>query len=83
MWEPRRLTTLWAFTACYMDSFTFIIIISVGIAAGYGLEDRGVGVRVPVGARIICSPHHPDRFWEPSSRLSNRYRGLSRRGLKR
>jgi hypothetical protein len=26
MWEPRRLTTLWASTACYMDSFTFIFI---------------------------------------------------------
>jgi hypothetical protein len=24
MWEPRRLTTLWAFTACYRDSFTFL-----------------------------------------------------------
>jgi hypothetical protein len=23
MWELRRLTTLWAFTACYSDSFTF------------------------------------------------------------
>jgi hypothetical protein len=23
MWEPRRLTTVWAFTACYRDSFTF------------------------------------------------------------
>jgi hypothetical protein len=22
MWEPRRLTTLWALTACYRDSFT-------------------------------------------------------------
>jgi hypothetical protein len=22
MWEPRPLTTLWAFTACYRDSFT-------------------------------------------------------------
>jgi hypothetical protein len=22
MWEPRHLTTLWAFTACYRDSFT-------------------------------------------------------------
>jgi hypothetical protein len=22
MWEPRRLTTLWGFTACYRDSFT-------------------------------------------------------------
>jgi hypothetical protein len=24
MWEPRRLITVWAFTACYRDSFTFI-----------------------------------------------------------
>jgi hypothetical protein len=24
MWEPRRLTTLWAFTACYKDSVTFL-----------------------------------------------------------
>jgi hypothetical protein len=23
MWEPRRLTTIWASTACYRDSFTF------------------------------------------------------------
>jgi hypothetical protein len=23
MWDPRRLTTLWAFTACYRDRFTF------------------------------------------------------------
>jgi hypothetical protein len=23
MWDPRRLTTLWAFTACCRDSFTF------------------------------------------------------------
>jgi hypothetical protein len=23
MWEPQRLTTLWASIACYKDSFTF------------------------------------------------------------
>jgi hypothetical protein len=27
MWEPRRVTTLWAPTTCYRDSFTFYIII--------------------------------------------------------
>jgi hypothetical protein len=27
MWEPRRLTTLWAFTACYRDSFTLYLSI--------------------------------------------------------
>jgi hypothetical protein len=26
MWEPRRLTTLWASTACYRDSFTFFYL---------------------------------------------------------
>jgi hypothetical protein len=26
MWEPRRLTTLRASTACYRDSFTFTLI---------------------------------------------------------
>jgi hypothetical protein len=35
----------------------------VGIATGYGLTDRGVGVRIPVESRICISP--------PSSRLSS------------
>jgi hypothetical protein len=26
MWEPRRLTNLWAFTACHSDSFTFFYL---------------------------------------------------------
>jgi hypothetical protein len=34
---------------------------SVGIATSYGLDVRGVGVRVPVGSRIYLSPHRPDR----------------------
>jgi hypothetical protein len=28
MWEPRRLTTLWDFTSCYKDSFTFLSSIT-------------------------------------------------------
>jgi hypothetical protein len=27
MWEPRCLTTLWAFMACYKDSFTLFFAI--------------------------------------------------------
>jgi hypothetical protein len=27
MWEPQRLTTLWAFTAWYRDSFTFFHLL--------------------------------------------------------
>jgi hypothetical protein len=35
----------------------------VGIATGYGLEGRGVGVRVLVGSRMFSSPRRPDRLW--------------------
>jgi hypothetical protein len=47
----------------------------VGIVTSYGLDDRGVGVRVPVGSRIFSSPRRPDRLWGPPSILSNGYRG--------
>jgi hypothetical protein len=47
----------------------------VGIATGYGLHDRGVGVRVPVGSRILSSPRLPDRLWGPPNLLSNGYGG--------
>jgi hypothetical protein len=49
---------------------------SVGIATGYGLDDGGVGVRVPVGARIFPSPCRPDRSCGLPSLLSNGYRGI-------
>jgi hypothetical protein len=47
----------------------------VGIATGYGLDDRGVGVRFPVESRIFSSPRRPDRLWGPPNLLSNGYRG--------
>jgi hypothetical protein len=48
---------------------------SVGIATGYGLDDEGVGVRVPMGARIFTSPYRPDRLSCPPCLLSKAYRG--------
>jgi hypothetical protein len=47
---------------------------SVGIANGYGLDNRGVGVRVTVVSRIF-SPPRPDRHWGPPNLLSNAYEG--------
>jgi hypothetical protein len=42
----------------------------VGIATGYGLDGRGVGLQVPVGSRIFFSPRRPDRLWgHPTSYL--------------
>jgi hypothetical protein len=46
------------------------------VATGYGLDDRGIGVRVPVGSRVFSSPCRPDRLWGPPSLLSNGYQRL-------
>jgi hypothetical protein len=51
----------------------------VGIATGYGLDDQGVGVRVPVGTRIFVSCR-ADRLRGARSLLSNWYRGFSSGG---
>jgi hypothetical protein len=48
----------------------------VGIATGYRMDERGVGVRVPLGSRIFSSPRRPDWLSGPRSLLSNLYRGL-------
>jgi hypothetical protein len=47
MWEPRRVTILRASTACYRDSFTFIIII---IIIGVPTPDCASGSISPEGA---------------------------------
>jgi hypothetical protein len=49
---------------------------SVGIATGYGLDGRGVRVRVPVAAGFVSSPLRLDRFWGPPSLIFNGYRVL-------
>jgi hypothetical protein len=54
----------------------------VSIATGYGLDNRGVGVWVPVGPRIFSSPRHPDQLSGPPNLLSNGYQGCSPRGVK-
>jgi hypothetical protein len=52
----------------------------VGTATGYGLDDRGVVVRVPLGARIFSSPGRPDRLWGPPNLLTNGYGGSFHEG---
>jgi hypothetical protein len=53
---------------------------AVGTATGYGLDGRGVGVRVPVGSRIFSSPRRTERLWGSPSLLPNGYQGLFLRG---
>jgi hypothetical protein len=36
---------------------------AVGIATGYGLDDRGVGIWIPVESIIFSSLRRPDRLW--------------------
>jgi hypothetical protein len=45
-------------------------------ATDYGLDDPGVGVRVPVGSSIFSFPRRPYRLWSPHNLLSKGYRGL-------
>jgi hypothetical protein len=42
----------------------------VDIATGYWLDDRGVGIRVPVGSRIFSSPRRPNRLWGPGGKTA-------------
>jgi hypothetical protein len=42
-----------------------------GAATGYGLDDRGVGVRFPVGSRMFTSPYRLDGLWGLRNLLSN------------
>jgi hypothetical protein len=57
-------------TSCY-----FVRLRStVGIATGYGLDDQGVGVQVPIGSRIFSTtsrqalgPTQPPIKWVPGA----------------
>jgi hypothetical protein len=40
---------------------------AVGIATGYGLDDRGVGVGVSVGSRPAPGPTQPPILWVPEA----------------
>jgi hypothetical protein len=49
---------------------------SVGIATGYGLDDRGMRVRAQAERRIFTSPYGAYWLWGPPSLLSNGYQEI-------
>jgi hypothetical protein len=85
LYQPRLSTADHAasFVAHRIPVYIFILysVLSkslgsaVGIATGYGMGNRDVGVQVRVGSRIFTSPYHLDRIWGLHSLLSNGYRG--------
>jgi hypothetical protein len=48
----------------------------VSIETGYGLDNNGIRVQVPLKAIIFTSSCHPGWLWGPTSFLSNGYWGL-------
>jgi hypothetical protein len=69
-----NITNVWYIFRCslYLKGYYNSV---VGIPTGYGLDDRGVGVRVPVGSRIFSStlsrpalgPTQPPIQWVPGA----------------
>jgi hypothetical protein len=68
--------------SCYTNWVIPAPMPHIGIATGYGLDNQGVGVLVPVGSRIFSSPCCPDQLWDPLSLLSNVYQGDLMPGVK-
>jgi hypothetical protein len=56
---------------------------NICIASGYGMDDRGVRVRVPVGVRIITSPCHPRPALGPTQPTIQWVRGAFSLRIKR
>jgi hypothetical protein len=51
MWEPQRLTTLWASTACYRDSFALWLNRPVNYATGREYENKILNLYPPFRSR--------------------------------
>jgi hypothetical protein len=67
MWVPQRLTTLWASTACYRDTFTYLVIY----CQFKGHTERAVRVNALHlyldGAQFESRPGLPEFFNFPQS----------------
>jgi hypothetical protein len=67
MWEPRRLTTLWASTGCYRDSFTFTLAALGDYDAFYLHSNRLLSNEVLPVAVHLCIHKYMSYVSRPSS----------------
>jgi hypothetical protein len=47
------------------DGILLSLSFPYNIATGYGLQHRGIGIRLPVVLRMFIPQHRPDRLWGP------------------
>jgi hypothetical protein len=72
MWEPRRLTTLWAFTACYRDSLT--LTMAMFMKCSFDLQRRVVRRQSHVSEEhisFIFDPEDGDNMFLRTTRCYN------------
>jgi hypothetical protein len=78
MWEPRRLTTLWASTACCRDSFTFTYMpwLSLNATVSLIMPIRILGrlllICVPIATTLTVTGKYttwPEQDFSPSTAL--------------
>jgi hypothetical protein len=78
---------VWSCAVSCVLTFALLLILFrsrdnvVGIATGYRLDKRRVGVQVLAGSRSFSSPRCPDRLLGPPNLKSRGYRGNFPRGL--
>jgi hypothetical protein len=84
----RRINTFFFKSLCILNFNRYQTSLgngdsSFGIAVAYGLDDRGVAVRVLVGSRIFSPLQYPGRFWGTPNFLVNGYQGTLSPRVKR
>jgi hypothetical protein len=72
MCEPRRLTTLWAFTPCYRDSFIFYFYHDVFLLALLFHPEEG-GSTLIRNVGVLISDYHTGSYIPEHNKLHSNY----------
>jgi hypothetical protein len=69
MWEHRRLTTLWAFTACYRDSLPFFVPFTLYILLHASVLSKCLANLILLNLNVIIFGEEY-KFWTSFNRYS-------------